>query len=1068
MAKKIYPIIFPIAAAIAFLSIFPFGSDFYKFSRIALTLCSIVAILWLFQKSLFQKKAWIGIIPFALGAWLYNPIWPVYLGAKEPWMIINALTALAFLAFTWLYKTELSDASKFRAQNKHRHINIFSQGNMKNHQMLSNFLPVWLTPTHSLFFMKQYWYRFLYREFFDNIEKFPLTLKQRQSIIVDEKRNLIIAGAGTGKTSTIVGKVGFLIKYKKVEPEDILVIAYNRNAAKELKDRIKDKVNIGTFHSIGKDILRQSGHPNRPHEFVDQEEKLLAFLNTILQQCLKQEDFTELYLEYFKKYEFQNIDEVRYFETMGQYANWLRSNKLITLNNEKVKSHGELLIANFLYSNGIDYSYEAYYSSENAIPIDFDYRPDFYLPQYKIYIEYFGIDENGNTADFVPEQKYHEDMKLKFSTHNKCNTKLISLYFYQKKEDKLLSSLEKELKKCRVAFNPIAPNELFKVINNTDKDQRFLKLIEQFLSQYKERQNFIDLGTLRNRAGKDKRTYLFLKIFEILLNAYQKELAKDKRIDFGDMISKSANLISYDPELSSYKYIIIDEFQDISDGRYDLIAQLLKQNDNTKLFCVGDDWQAIYNFSGSDHKIMTSFEERFSKSTILKLDQAFRYNDKIASVSEKFITKNPSQIDKNIKTSSSKETPQIFIHWHPYNLHKAVQEAIKIIQKEYSINDDTLLILSRYNRNKFDGKLLREMKELWKGGTITQKTVHSAKGLEADFVIVADLKSDHHGFPSEILGDPILNLVLPNQDNFADSEERRLFYVALTRAKKQTHLICDSTCPSRFAQELAKEEYAVTTTGNVDAGKKCPACTDGVIIKKRGADGEFYSCQNYPVCKFKPFKCPVCNSDIVLREKTEQGYDVAICQSEDCREVQPQCPDCSDGILIKRTGDYGAFYSCHNYPACNFRPLFCPECKNDMVLREKTAKGYDVAICQSEDCREVQSQCPACSDGILIKRTGDYREFYSCHKFPVCEFKPLECPVCNSDIVLREKTKKGYDVAICQSEDCREVQEHCKRCNVGVYTPREGKKGPFLACHDFPRTKCKGKKTTPQRRLQKN
>ena len=130
------------------------------------------------------------------------------------------------------------------------------------------------------------------------------------------------------------------------------------------------------------------------------------------------------------------------------------------------------------------------------------------------------------------------------------------------------------------------------------------------------------------------------------------------------MISQSAKLVSQKKELSDYKYIIIDEFQDISDGRYDLILQFLNQNENTKLFCVGDDWQAIYRFAGSDHKIMTNFQNLFGKTTTLKLDQTFRYNDQIANVSEKFITQNPSQIKKDLKTLTNKPDPQVFIHWH--------------------------------------------------------------------------------------------------------------------------------------------------------------------------------------------------------------------------------------------------------------------------------------------------------------------------------------------------------------------------------------------------------------------
>ena len=160
---------------------------------------------------------------------------------------------------------------------------------------------------------------------------------------MDEDRNLVIAGAGTGKTSTVVGKVGYLLKSKKIKPDELLVIAYNRNAAAELKERIEEKLNVnvivGTFHSIGKDILFRGKHPNRPSEFVDQEEKLISFMEIILNRCLKDNDFANLYEKYFREHEVRNIDEIRDFKTEREYANWIRYNSLLTLQNEKVKSH---------------------------------------------------------------------------------------------------------------------------------------------------------------------------------------------------------------------------------------------------------------------------------------------------------------------------------------------------------------------------------------------------------------------------------------------------------------------------------------------------------------------------------------------------------------------------------------------------------------------------------------------------------------------------------------------------------------------------------------------------------
>ena len=781
-----------------------------------------------------------------------------------------------------------------------------------------NFVKTWLSPNHSLFFLWQIWYRFRYNHYFNTVEKFPLTVKQRQAIIVNEDRNLVVAGAGTGKTSTVIGKIGFLTKTQRAAAKDILVVAYNRNAALELRERIEDKldekVTVETFHSIGKSILKNASYPNRPHPFVDQEEKLSNFLHEILKRCLKEGRFTDNYIEYFKKYEFKNVDEIKEFKSERQYANWLRTNHLITLNAERVKSHGELLIANFLFANGIDYIYEAYYSpSESSTSVNLNYRPDFFLPNYKIYIEYFGIDEDGNTASFVPREKYHEGMEWKFKTHRLAKTQLIDLYFYEKRSGQLLEVLKERLKSNGVQFSTVSRVNLFQGINNTGKDLRFLKLVQRFLSQYKERQNSINLNELMDRTKNNKRTHLFLKIFQVLLNAYNWELKKNQNIDFGDMISQAGTLIAEKRSPSPYKYIIIDEFQDISEGRYDLILQLLKQNKRTKLFCVGDDWQAIYRFAGSDHQIMTNFVKLFGRATTLKLDLTFRYNNQIASVSESFITKNPSQIRKNLKTLTQKATPQIYLRWYTEEHILALKSAISAIKQEFSSEQKTLLLLSRYNHNKLNKSELAEIRSYWRGGTVSQKTIHSSKGLESDFVIITDLNSDHFGFPSDVHDDPILNLILPSTDKFEDSEERRLFYVALTRAKHQTHLLCDATCPSRFAEELVEGDYKIVVSGEKDASRKCPVCSSGVILKKTGKYGTYYECCNKPICNYKPPVCNACGQDIVMRYRGKDGKEFAICQSKNCKTIHEVCNRCTFGVLREVHTNNGSFLGCHEF-----------------------------------------------------------------------------------------------------------------------------------------------------------
>ena len=169
---------------------------------------------------------------------------------------------------------------------------------------LKNYLNFLANPNHSLFFVNQYWKRLIHNSFFNTVEKNPLTKKQRQAIILDEDRNLVVAGAGTGKTSTVIGKIGYLLKTKKASPEEILVIAYNSNAAQELRDRaaelIDASVEVGTFHAIGKSIIEKAKAPAKVASFVSQNIKLKQFVTSQLGECLKDKKLLSLYTSFYK------------------------------------------------------------------------------------------------------------------------------------------------------------------------------------------------------------------------------------------------------------------------------------------------------------------------------------------------------------------------------------------------------------------------------------------------------------------------------------------------------------------------------------------------------------------------------------------------------------------------------------------------------------------------------------------------------------------------------------------------------------------------------------------------
>ena len=314
------------------------------------------------------------------------------------------------------------------------------------------------------------------------------------------------------------------------------------------------------------------------------------------------------------------------------------------------------------------------------------------------------------------------------------------------------------------------------------------------------------------------------------------------------VINIATKTITTNQYTSDYHYIIIDEFQDISKSRYQLIKALIDQKPSTKLFCVGDDWQSIYRFAGSDIGIFTGFEEYFKTSTLKDfnrktnssiIEQTYRFDNKLIDVSSNFILKNPNQIVKSLK--SNKQSDFEAITFHKYNdadkkgtnQYIALDKAIKEIIKSNPESKTSILFLGRY---EFDYKALtklnyinirydnknRPYKITYVNNDLLElnfMTVHSAKGLEADYVIILNGKSGTYGFPSEISDDPLLNFLLSKADQFPNGEERRLFYVALTRAKKHVHILSSVDYSSKFVDEI-KENEPITAI-------KCDWCDNG-------------------------------------------------------------------------------------------------------------------------------------------------------------------------------------------------------------------------------------------------
>ena len=209
---------------------------------------------------------------------------------------------------------------------------------------------------------------------------------------------------------------------------------------------------------------------------------------------------------------------------------------------------------------------------------------------------------------------------------------------------------------------------------------------------------------------------------------------------------------------------------------------------------------------------------------------------------------------------------------------------------------------------------LRQIEKIWHGKVKKPRTIHSSKGLEADYVLVTDLSTDSHGFPSTKADDPVLKLILPKPELYPHAEERRLLYVAMTRAQEEVHLLSGASNPSSFALELNENDYAICDHSKSDlVENRCPSCESGFVVFVDFKNG-FYGCSNHPVCEHSEAKCPSCSG----RVHRLKGEDSAVCANEDCAQIYEACPKCPNGAIMPKKGRNGMFEGCNTWPACDF------------------------------------------------------------------------------------------------------------------------------------------------------
>ena len=760
------------------------------------------------------------------------------------------------------------------------------------------------------------------RAFLDQVEARPLTDEQRRAVAVDEDRNLVVAAAGSGKTSVIVAKASWLARRGYRRPSELLLLAFARDARNELAERIRERlgdevasgVTVRTFHSLGMAIIGKA-EGRRPSLAKEAEDNaaLLALLKAIVADLLADRDLSGALLKWFQD-QFAPYRNEQDFQNWDEYWDYIRRFDIRSLKGEKVKSYEECEIANFLYLHGVPYEYEADYEHDTATAEKRQYRPDFHLPEAGIYIEHFGLDARGRTAPFVDRKKYLEEMEWKRQLHEEKGTILIETFSHEHASGTLIGKLAGELSRHGVSLSPIPREDAFAVLERQGRVDPFLRLVATFLHHYKGAQlSFREVASRARGLGDRQRAKAFLAVFGPILERYQSTLSGRGEIDFHDMINKATEHVEAGRYRSPFGYILVDEFQDISPARARLLKALLDQSPNTQLFAVGDDWQAIYRFGGADIAVMREFAERFGNTERIDLGTTFRCSKPIADVTTQFVLENPAQIRKNVRSTRQMQGPCVHVGLPGDQGKSLLEEALGRIAAHSAgyEGSSSVLVLGRYRhmRPQNLAALATQHSRL----RLDYMTVHGSKGLQADYVVVLGLCTGRRGFPAEIADDPLLDLVLAAPEKHPNAEERRLFYVALTRARRHVFVLADGGPPSPFVLELIEGSYDVAVFGRLpEKDVPCPKCVGGHLMRRENARSKrtFYACSNWPYCEHTQPPCPVCRRGLPVQGKG--GF-----RCRDCGQLIEGCPSCG-GWLQPRMGKFGSFLGCSNWPACNY------------------------------------------------------------------------------------------------------------------------------------------------------
>lgn len=626
-----------------------------------------------------------------------------------------------------------------------------------------------------------------------------LSKEQFAAATSEAPSSLVLAGAGTGKTRTLIGRLGYLYSVGYFKEATVLMLAFAKKAALEMEERIAyllpaltEDVTVSTFHSLGLHIVSKVTGVMPKLTELSEGDALSRFIRQgFFELCARDPDYLKAY---FKWINLSTLDN-------------LATQSLRTLNDEYVHHHSELICANTLYQLNIDYFYQALY----AYPHDWDkyqcYRPGFYLVTEDCYVEVYELAEEALSAAQIA---YRQRAK---AIHAQHGTKLIELFagdfdsaaaFYEH----CLSQLSRLKNTTR--HRRRHPTKVLRLGRSAYHYEHLVTQLCRWLPLFKHQLCWRDLSQSSLNDG-----HLLNQLLQPLWQRYQAHLAESGSIDFEKMIILATEYVRSGAFKVPWGEVMIDEFQDISAERAALIQAMQAQKPTLRLFCVGDDWQAIYRFAGSNLRFTTSFEQFFGEVQRYALSRTFRFGERLSQESSRFVLQNPLQSRKALYGEAGHRQPLVLCSTAQINAASLMPTILALIQRDAAESlkhraeaSCSVLILSRFHHFLPRPGMMQAWSEQFPQLELWQGTVHGVKGNEADYVVLLEMNQGEFGFPAEKQSDELIEYYLPTAEDFPYAEERRLFYVALTRARQQVYLLYDDDDASIFIEEL-KREYPI-------------------------------------------------------------------------------------------------------------------------------------------------------------------------------------------------------------------------------------------------------------------